>query len=112
VFACSGLFQGMGNTWPGMASTATRLVTFILPAIWLSHQAGFALRQLWFLSVATVLLQAVVSGLLVRWQMRQRLAASTRWRARGRCRPRPEATRESASGASSSALSGAAGDLV
>ena len=74
VFACSGLFQGMGNTWPGMASTATRLVTFILPAIWLSHQAGFALRQLWFLSVATVLLQALVSGLLVRWQMRQRLA--------------------------------------
>jgi Na+-driven multidrug efflux pump len=74
VFACSGLFQGMGNTWPGMASTASRLVTFIPPALWLAQRPGFALRQLWFLSVATVLLQAVVSGLLVRWQMRQRLA--------------------------------------
>ncbi|MFO1340931.1 MAG: MATE family efflux transporter [Burkholderiaceae bacterium] len=75
VFACSGLFQGMGNTWPGMASTATRLVTFIGPALWLAQRPGFALRQLWFLSVATVLLQAVVSGLLARWQLRRRLAA-------------------------------------
>jgi Na+-driven multidrug efflux pump len=75
VFACSGLFQAMGNTWPAMASTATRLVTFIVPALWLSQQPGFALRQVWFLSVATVLLQAVVSGLMVRWQLRKRLQA-------------------------------------
>ncbi|MFO1340557.1 MAG: MATE family efflux transporter [Burkholderiaceae bacterium] len=75
VFACSGLFQGMGNTWPGMASTATRLVTFIGPALWLAQRPGFALRQLWFLSVTTVLLQAVVSGLLARSQLRRRLAA-------------------------------------
>jgi len=73
VFACSGLFQAMGNTWPAMASTATRLVTFIVPAVYLSQQPGFALRQVWFLSVATVLLQALVSGLMVRWQLRQRL---------------------------------------
>ncbi|MGM9491887.1 MATE family efflux transporter [Ideonella sp. YS5] len=75
VFACSGLFQAMGNTWPAMASTATRLVTFVGPAVWLSQRPGFALRQVWFLSVATVLLQALVSGLLVRWQLRQRLQA-------------------------------------
>ena len=74
VFACSGLFQAMGNTWPAMASTATRLVTFLVPALWLSRQPGFALKQLWFLSVATVLLQALTSGLLVRRELRRHLA--------------------------------------
>ena len=73
VFACSGLFQAMGNTWPAMASTATRLVSFVVPAVWLSLRPGFALRQVWFLSVATVLLQALASGLMVRWQLRKRL---------------------------------------
>lgn len=75
VFACSGLFQAMGNTWPAMASTATRLVSFVVPAVWLSLRPGFALRQVWFLSVATVLLQAIASGLMVRWQLRKRLQA-------------------------------------
>ncbi|WP_374565203.1 MATE family efflux transporter [Ideonella sp.] len=73
VFACSGLFQAMGNTWPAMASTATRLLSFMLPAYFLVQQPGLALRQLWFLSVATVVLQATVSALLVRWQLRERL---------------------------------------
>lgn len=75
VFACSGLFQAMGNTWPAMASTATRLVSFVVPAVWLSLRPGFALQQVWFLSVATVLLQAIASGLMVRWQLRKRLQA-------------------------------------
>jgi len=73
VFACSGMFQALGNTWPAMASTATRLLTFTLPAVWLSLQPGFALVQLWTLSVLTVLLQAGASALLVRWQMRHKL---------------------------------------
>jgi putative MATE family efflux protein len=74
VFACSGMFQAMGNTLPSLISSATRLVTFVVPAVWLSRQAGFELRQVWMCSVATVLIQAVVSGLLLRAQMRQRLA--------------------------------------
>lgn len=73
VFACSGLFQAMGNTWPAMASTATRLLTFMLPAYFLVQQPGFTLRQAWYLSVATVVLQATVSALLVRSQLRKRL---------------------------------------
>jgi putative MATE family efflux protein len=74
VFACSGIFQALGNTWPAMVSTASRLITFVLPALWLAHQPGFALKQLWYLSVVTVLLQAIVSGFLVRAQLRRRLA--------------------------------------
>jgi putative MATE family efflux protein len=75
IFTCSGMFQALGNTLPGLMSSATRLVTFAVPALWLSTRPGFELRQLWFLSVATVTLQALTSLLLLRGQFRRRLAA-------------------------------------
>ena len=73
VFTCSSTFQGMGNTWPSLASGASRLLTFVGPAIWLATQPGFELRQLWHLSVVTVTLQAIVSVLLVRREFARRL---------------------------------------
>jgi Na+-driven multidrug efflux pump len=63
----------MGNTLPALLSSFTRLVTFVLPAVWLSRRAGFELLDVWHLSVASVFLQAVVSLVLVRRQMRARL---------------------------------------
>jgi len=74
VFACSGMFQAMGNTLPALASSMSRLLTFVLPALWLSQRAGFQLLDVWHLSVASVFLQAIVSLLLVRRQMGLRLA--------------------------------------
>ncbi len=74
TFTASSLFQGLGNTLPSLVSSATRLVTFAVPAIWLSRQPGFALDQLWHLSVATVWLQGGVSLWLARRELRQRLA--------------------------------------
>jgi putative MATE family efflux protein len=74
VFTCSSLFQALGNTWPALASTGTRLVTFAIPALFLSRQPGFQLVHLWYLSVVTVLLQAVLSVALLRSQFRVRLA--------------------------------------
>ena len=75
IFTCSGMFQALGNTLPGLASSATRLVTFAIPALWLSTRPGFELKQLWFLSVATVTLQAVTSLFLLRNQFQRRLGA-------------------------------------
>ncbi len=75
IFGCSGIFQALGNTWPALASSATRLVTFVLPALLLSHRDGFSLTAVWHLSVATTIFQAVVSIALVRWQMNRRLVA-------------------------------------
>ena len=75
IFTCSGMFQALGNTWPALASTATRLLTFVALALWLAARPGFRLEHVWYLSVATVALQAVMSWLLLRWQMRKRLAA-------------------------------------
>lgn len=74
VFTCSSLFQALGNTWPAMMSTGTRLVTFAIPAVLLSRQPGFQLLHLWYLSVVTVLLQAALSLALLRMQFRARLA--------------------------------------
>jgi len=74
IFTCSGMFQALGNTVPAVVSTATRLVTFVLPAIWLSRQPHFHIEQVWYLSVATMTLQAITSLLLVRWQFQRRLS--------------------------------------
>ena len=71
IFTCSGMFQALGNTIPSLISSTVRVLTFALPAIWLSTRAGFELRQLWILSVCTVILQTVVSLLLLRNEFRR-----------------------------------------
>lgn len=76
VFCCSGMFQALGNTIPSLVSSASRLVTFVLPALWMAHRPGVDLRHFWYLSVASVTLQAVTSLLLLRMVMRQRLPAA------------------------------------
>jgi putative MATE family efflux protein len=73
IFTCSGLFQALGDTRPALYSSASRLLTFALPCIYLSSLPHFALHQLWYLSVATTLLQAVISLALLRRDLRVRL---------------------------------------
>lgn len=75
IFTCSGVFQALGNTVPALLTSATRVLTFVLPAFWLAAQPGFTLHSIWVLSVATVALQAVLSLWLVRRELRRRLAA-------------------------------------
>ncbi|HEX3602481.1 MAG TPA: MATE family efflux transporter [Steroidobacteraceae bacterium] len=75
VFTCSAVFQGLGNTVPAVVSSASRLLSFVLPVLWLSKQPHFAMIQVWYLSVASVALQAVFSLWLVRRELRLRLAA-------------------------------------
>ncbi len=74
IFTCSGLFQALGNTWPSLLSSASRLLTFVLPAVLLSALPNFTLTQVWYLSVATVTLQALTSLALLRREFRRKLA--------------------------------------
>jgi putative MATE family efflux protein len=74
IFTCSSMFQAMGNTLPSLYSSATRLITYSVPLIWVSTQPWFRLEHVWFLSVGTVMLQTVVSFLLLQKQLRARLA--------------------------------------
>ncbi len=73
VFTCSGMFQSLGNTLPALFSTATRLITFIFPALWLSQQSDFRIEQLWYVSVTTVCIQASVSFYFLKKQFKKRL---------------------------------------
>jgi putative MATE family efflux protein len=73
VFTCSAVFQGLGNTVPAVLSAATRLLSFIVPAMWLTHQPHFRLVELWYVSIASMTVQAIVSLWLVRSQLRRRM---------------------------------------
>ena len=75
VFTCSAVFQGLGNTVPAVISSASRLVTFVLPVLWMSTQPHFEMVQVWYVSVASVASQAVLSLWLVRRELRLRLSA-------------------------------------
>ena len=72
VLTCSSHFQALRNTWPALASSTLQLCSFALPAPWLSAQPGFKLPWVWRVSVATVILQAVVNLMPLRIQFRSR----------------------------------------
>jgi Na+-driven multidrug efflux pump len=50
-------------------------VSFVLPVLWLSAQPHFEMVHVWYISVASVTLQAVFSLWLVRRELRLRLRA-------------------------------------
>jgi putative MATE family efflux protein len=76
VFTCSAVFQGLGNTVPAVISSASRVVSFVIPVLWLSNQPHFEMIQVWYLSVASTALQAVFSLWLVRREFRLRLGVA------------------------------------
>ena len=73
VFTASSIFQGIGNTLPPLLSSMTRLFLFALPASLLARQAGFQIKYVWYLSVASQVLQACINLLLLRREMRRKL---------------------------------------
>jgi putative MATE family efflux protein len=75
IFTCSGMFQAVGNTWPSLLSSASRLITFVVPAVLLSGLPHFTLMQVWYLSVASIALQAVTSLALLQRELRRKLGA-------------------------------------
>jgi putative MATE family efflux protein len=73
IFCCSNMFQGLGNTLPSIASSAARVTLYAIPAVWLSQQPFFRIEYVWYWSIATTTLQAMVSVMLLRTQFRARL---------------------------------------
>jgi putative MATE family efflux protein len=74
IFCCSGMFQALGDTRPALLSSASRLLTFAVPVAWLSAQPWASLRDFWYVSVGSMLLQALFSWLLLRRQLHHKLA--------------------------------------
>jgi Na+-driven multidrug efflux pump len=58
---------------PAVYSSATRIVTFVVPTLYLSAQPHFQLVQLWYVSVASMAVQACFSLVLVRAEFRHRV---------------------------------------
>lgn len=73
TFSSSSVFQGIGNTIPPLLSTASRLLLFAVPALWLSRMPGFQIRHVWYLSVASQVLQACFNLLLLRRELGRKL---------------------------------------
>lgn len=73
VFTVSSVFQGIGNTFPPLISSMTRLVLFALPATLLSRLPGFQIKHVWYMSVASILFQAGVNLLLLRREFQRKL---------------------------------------
>ena len=91
IFTCSSTFQGLGNTKPVLLSSVTRLLTYSLPAIWLSTRPGFRIEQVWYLSIVSTTLQAALSVWLLRREFGKRLVSSTREVAPMQVGPEPAA---------------------
>lgn len=75
VMAAGSLFQGMGDTRPSLYASATRTITFVAPAIWLSYQPFMTLEHVWYLSVASVMMQCALSMWLLSRTFKRRLGA-------------------------------------
>jgi Na+-driven multidrug efflux pump len=83
------MFQGLGNTKPALLSSATRVLTYSLPAIWLSTRPGFRMEHVWYLSIAATTLQAGLSLWLLRREFRRRLGRPLKEKAADPTGPEP-----------------------
>ncbi|AVP96963.1 MATE family efflux transporter [Ahniella affigens] len=73
ILVVGGMFQALGNTVPSMLASASRLILFVGPAVWMVGQSWFRLTHLWWLSVGTQLIQLFIALLLLRREFRRRL---------------------------------------
>jgi Na+-driven multidrug efflux pump len=74
IFVSSSMFQAMGNTMPSLVTSAVRIVIIAVPVLLLAQTPGFALRWIWYISVAAVIVQLALNLLLLRREFRLRLA--------------------------------------
>jgi Na+-driven multidrug efflux pump len=70
------MFQGLGNTLPSLISSAARFLLFSISALWISQQRAFSVEQLWYLLIASVVLQAVLSLVFLNAELRKQLSAA------------------------------------
>ncbi len=74
-FACSGMFQALGDTLPGFYSSASRLVTFAVPCVLLSYYPPAVLPDFWVASIISATVQAGLSLWFLREVFRNKLGA-------------------------------------
>mgnify|MGYP000054675704 FL=1 len=73
IFIAANTFQALGNTVPSLVASMSRLALFAAPAIWASRQPGFTLRQVWLLSIGSVVVQLLLQMALLARELRRKL---------------------------------------
>ena len=73
ITVCGGMFQGLGNTWPAMISSAIRMGLIVIPAWLFSKRPDFHIDQIWWLSVGGVVLQMLLCMLFLRREFGRKL---------------------------------------
>jgi Na+-driven multidrug efflux pump len=73
IFVTSSMFQAMGNTIPSLITSAARIVIVAVPVLLLAGTPGFALRWIWYISAAAVVVQLAMNLLLLKREFRLRL---------------------------------------
>jgi putative MATE family efflux protein len=73
IFVASSTFQAMGNTVPSLVASGVRIGLFAVVAFFLARMPGFQLRWIWYLSVATVLVQLTIAMSFLRREFARRL---------------------------------------
>jgi putative MATE family efflux protein len=78
VYVCASMFQALGNTVPSLKSSALRFVVFCVSLMWLSLRPAFHIEQVWYVLIASVILQAIASLWLLRTQFKTLLLPVSR----------------------------------
>jgi putative MATE family efflux protein len=73
IFVSSSMFQAMGHTMPSLITSLARIVVVAVPVLMLAQTPGFALRWIWYISAAAVLVQLLLNLLLLKREFRLRL---------------------------------------
>jgi putative MATE family efflux protein len=73
IFVSSSMFQALGNTVPPLVTSVTRVLLVGVPLLFMVRMPGFELRWVWYLSVATIVLQLAMHMLLLRREFGRRL---------------------------------------
>jgi putative MATE family efflux protein len=76
IFATVSVFQGIGNTKPPFVSSAIRVLAFAIPVVFLSSRSSFRISYVWYISAASIFLQAALNLVLLRRELRQRTSAA------------------------------------
>ena len=74
IFVASSMFQAMGNTIPSLVASGVRIGLVSIFALMLARMPDFQLRWIWYLSVATVLVQLSLAMWFLGREFRRRLA--------------------------------------
>jgi len=76
IFVNSSMFQAMGNTVPSLITSATRIVVVGVPVLLLSRRPDFQIQWIWYLSVASVIMQLAMSWWLLHREFENKLPRS------------------------------------